>query len=181
MRPLVTTARPFRGRGATRRGFLAAAGAGTIVLAMGPERAAAKPAIMTPPEAHAAAKAGEIVLVDIRRPEEWAETGIAEGAVALDMTARDFVQRLVDIRMKFPKKPIAMICRTGNRSNYVTTALDRQGFPGLADVSEGMAGGRNGPGWLKRGLPVYAGTPENVKARLDALFAGGGEQEQDGQ
>ena len=169
MRPHVTT----RGAKATRRGFLAGGLALAMIALIPPDRASAKPEAMTAPEAYEAAKAGEIVLVDIRRPEEWAETGIAEGAVALDMTAPDFVKQLVEIRRKFPKKPIAMICRTGNRSNYATTTLDRQGFPGLIDVKEGMAGGPNGPGWLKRGLPIYEGTPENVKERLDALMKGG--------
>ncbi len=172
MRPQVTT-NGANGAPATRRAFLAAGLAFAMIALMSPDRASAKPQAMTAPEAHAAAKAGEIVLVDIRRPEEWAETGIPEGAVALDMTAPDFVKDLVEIRKKFPKKPIAMICRTGNRSHYATTTLDRQGFPGLIDVKEGVVGGPNGPGWLKRGLPVYAGTPENVKERLDALMKGG--------
>ena len=169
MRPHVTT----RPANTARRSFLAGGLAFAMIALMSPDRANAEPKPMTAPEAYEAAKAGEIVLVDIRRPEEWAETGIPEGAVALDMTAPDFVKQLVEIRKKFPKKPIAMICRTGNRSNYVTTTLDRQGFPGLIDVKEGVVGGRNGPGWLKRGLPVYAGTPENVKERLEALMKGG--------
>ncbi len=176
MRPHVTTLRRPGPACATRRGFLAIAAASAIVLAVAPRRARAKPAIMGAPEAFEAARRGEIVLIDIRRPEEWAETGIAEGAVALDMTAPDFVKRLVEIRRAFPKRPIAMICRTGNRSNYVTTTLDRQGFPRLIDVSEGMVGGRNGPGWLKRGLPVYAGTPANVKERLQTLMRDAGSE-----
>ncbi len=171
MRPHVTTKAPSF----ARRVFLACGLAFAMIAPMSPDAANAAPQAMTAPEAHAAAKAGDIVLVDIRTPEEWAETGIPEGAVALDMRAPDFVQKLVDIRKKFPKKPIAMICRTGNRSGYVTTTLDRQGFPCLIDVKEGVVGGPNGPGWLKRGLPVYPGTAQNAKARLDALLNAPGE------
>ncbi len=171
MRPHVTTS----AANIARRSFLASGLAFAMIALMPPNDANAKPAAMTAPEAHEAAKAGDIVLVDIRTPEEWAETGIPEGAVALDMRAPDFVRKLVDIRKKYPKKPIAMICRTGNRSGYVTTTLDRQGFPGLIDVKEGVVGGPNGPGWLKRGLPIYPGTAQNVKERLDALLNAPGE------
>lgn len=125
---------------------------------------------MSPDEAYAAAAAGDIFLVDIRRPEEWQQTGVAEGAIGLDMTRDNFVPSLVTLRRAAPDKPIAVICRTGNRSDYVTKALAAQGFPGLVDVSEGMVGGRNGPGWLKRGLPVYVGSQANVASRRSAIL-----------
>ncbi len=121
---------------------------------------------ITATEAHDQALAGEIILVDVRTPEEWAETGIGEGAIALDMRTDQFVPALVALRKANPDTPIAMICRTGNRSQFVVSALAGQGFPGLVDVSEGMVGGPRGKGWIPTGLPTYAGTPENVSARL---------------
>lgn len=120
--------------------------------------------------AHRAARNGEIILIDIRRPEEWQETGLAESAVPLDMTQRDFVDKLIMLRQLYPEKPLALICRTGNRTGHVTTLLAQQGFPGLIDVREGMVGGRHGPGWLTRGLPVYDGTPGNIRARLQQIL-----------
>ncbi len=128
--------------------------------------------IMDAQSAHEAAGNGEIILVDIRTPQEWRQTGIGEGAIALDMRAPDFVRRLVDLRNAYPDRKIALICRTGNRSGYVVNTLTEQGFPGLLDVAEGMAGGPNGPGWLKRGLPVYPGTPEEIAPRLEEVFGG---------
>lgn len=125
---------------------------------------------MDPLTAFNAARKGEIILVDIRTPQEWAETGIGEGAIALDMRAPDFVRSLVTLRKTYEDKPIAMICRTGNRSGYVVQTLAAQGFPGLVDVSEGMAGGPNGKGWLARALPVYPGTPDEIAPRLDAVM-----------
>ena len=124
--------------------------------------------VMTPDQAHQAAQDGEIILIDIRRPEEWLQTGVAEGAIGLDMTAESFVAYLVALREANPQTPLAMICRTGNRTGYVTDALAKQGFPGLVDVKEGMVGGRYGDGWLKRGLPTYAGTKANVQSRTRA-------------
>lgn len=163
MRPQVTI--PFFRP--SRRGFLSGAIAaivgGSLLAA---QRANAAETVMTPPEAHKAALAGDIILVDVRTPQEWAETGIGEGAIGLDMTQKPFVESLVKLRNLYPDKPIALICRTGNRSGYVFDALTKQGFPGLVDVSEGMAGGPNGQGWIPRGLPTYPGTRDEIEKRL---------------
>ncbi len=148
-------------------GAIAAVAAG-IALNAAPVQAGE--ATMTPPEAHMAAVAGDIILVDIRTPPEWAQTGIGEGAIALDMTQKDFVDSLVKLRNTYPEKPIAVICRTGNRSGYVFDALTKQGFPGLVNVPEGMAGGRNGKGWIPRGLPTYPGTKEEIEKRLNDVM-----------
>ena len=50
-------------------------------------------------EAHEAAKAGKLVLVDIRTPEEWADTGVPEGAIKLDMTGSAFEVRLAALKL----------------------------------------------------------------------------------
>lgn len=173
MRPEVTFVRAEMPR---RKALAVILAATSFVAAAVPFRAraqlanAAKVTYMSPVEAHEAALAGRIILLDIRRPEEWLETRVAEGAIGLDMTQDNFLPTLVALRKANPDKPIAMICRTGNRTGYVTKALAKQGFPGLVDVTEGMEGGPNGPGWLKRGLPTYPGTLENVAARRSEIL-----------
>jgi rhodanese-related sulfurtransferase len=155
----------------SRRSFLIGAiGAVVVGLSLTAQPASAAETVISAPDAYVAAKAGNIILVDIRRPEEWAQTGIAEGAIALDMTEKTFVDSLVKLRAAYPEKPIALICRTGNRSGYVFDALNQQGFTGLMDVSEGMAGGPNGKGWGPRGLPTYAGTKAEIEPRLKAIM-----------
>lgn len=154
-----------------RRGFLIGAISAAVVGSfMTTQPAIAADTVIKAPDAYVAAKAGNIILVDIRTPEEWAQTGIAEGAIALDMTDKTFVDSLVKLRSDNPATPIALICRTGNRSGYVFEALNKQGFANLMDVSEGMAGGRGGKGWIPRGLPTYAGTSVEIKARLDVVI-----------
>lgn len=172
MRPEVTSRFPARTH-VSRRGLLILGAAASLGFVL-PRRAGAQAAefsTMTADEAHAKAATGEIILVDIRTPVEWAETGIGEGAIALDMTQQEtFVGGLVALRIANQDTPIALICRTGNRSNYVAGVLAAQGFVGLVDVSEGMAGGPNGQGWIPRGLPTYAGTPELINERLAAVM-----------
>lgn len=181
MRPEVTTKPLAQARTMSRRrALMVGIGAGmsaligTPMLAQSTNQAPAQngapSAKMTATQAHDAALAGDIILVDIRTPEEWAETGIGEGAIPLDMRTDDFVRKLIALREANPSTPIAMICRTGNRSQFVVSALAGQGFPGLVDVSEGMVGGRNGRGWIPTELPVYESTPENIAAALEAVM-----------
>ena len=113
---------------------------------------------LTAPEAAAAVSAGKITLVDIRTPPEWKETGVAKGAQLINMLhpqgAPGFTNALLDKVKGDKNAPIALICRTGNRTTQVQRYLQSQGFTRVYNVKEGMAGSGAGPGWLKRGLPV---------------------------
>ena len=99
-------------------------------------------------------KAGEIVLVDIRQPEEWAATGSPQGAHRLDMRRADFLKALAALVDGDRSRPIALICASGGRSARMATALTDARFSNVADISEGMLGSSAGPGWMARGLPV---------------------------
>jgi len=123
--------------------------------------AMAQPASVTPAEAHAKALAGEVVLVDIRTPGEWRETGLPASAHAITMNqdGRALVAALDKALGGDRSKPLALICRTGNRSSHLQGQLQRAGFLNVIDVSQGMAGSRHGPGWLKAGLPTRPGDP----------------------
>ena len=109
--------------------------------------------VMSAKDARAAALSGEVVLVDIRTPEEWAKTGLPDVAVPLNLRGEGFFDKLRGLMAENPGKPVAMICATGGRSGFVTDALEKQGID-VRDVSEGMMGSTSGPGWLKRSLPV---------------------------
>ena len=105
---------------------------------------------------HAAALRGDVVLVDIRQPGEWASTGIGEGAVPLDMRRRDFEDALLAAVNGDRARPVALICARGVRSRHMSERLVAAGFTRIIDVPEGMLGSGAGPGWLNRGLPVVA-------------------------
>jgi len=112
---------------------------------------------MSAPDAHALARSGDITLIDIRRPDEWAQTGSGEGAHRLDMRRQDFVPELLKILSGDTDTPIAIICARGVRSKWLTAALINAGLTHVIDVPEGMVGSNAGPGWVARGLPLVKG------------------------
>lgn len=101
-------------------------------------------------------EAGELTLIDIRRPDEWRQTGLPRGAVGIDMRRPDFVEAVLRQVGGDRDAAIAIICRTGNRTARVQRLLREQGFSRVYNLSEGMAGSAAGPGWLRQGLPVEA-------------------------
>lgn len=113
---------------------------------------------LSAPEAFEKVKAGELLLVDIRTPEEWRQTGVAAGAKTIDMTSKSFGQDLLAAMDGNKDAPVALICRTGNRTTHTQRALTKAGLTQVYNVKEGMAGSFAGPGWLQRGLPVESWT-----------------------
>jgi rhodanese-related sulfurtransferase len=134
-----------------RRIFLAA-------LLMAPVHLAAQQAdIWSAAQTHEAIGKGEIVLIDIRSREEWQETGVAEGAWPISLHEDRFAERLFAAREMAGGRPVAMICATGGRTDYVMQALRKGGYDGFIDVSEGMMGSALGRGWIAAGLPLQSG------------------------
>lgn len=109
---------------------------------------------ITVTEAHDQALQGDILLVDIRTPNEWRASGVGEGAVPLDMRRDDFVTALDDLVDGDQGAAIALICARGVRSARLTNRLIEAGFTNIIDVPEGMLGSAAGPGWVRAGLPV---------------------------
>lgn len=109
---------------------------------------------MTPRQAHEAAEAGQVVLLDIRTRSEWQQTGIGRSAHPVSMHEPDFLVRLNQLTAGDRARPVALICAVGNRSRAVQEALAGMGYSRIIDVPEGMIGGAHGPGWIKAGLPL---------------------------
>jgi len=102
------------------------------------------------------AQDGQIYLIDIRRPDEWARTGIATPAIPLDMRRTDFETVLHAVFADNGMRPIALICARGVRSDRMNTRLEAAGFTQVLDVPEGMLGSGAGPGYIERNLPLRA-------------------------
>lgn len=113
------------------------------------------------------AKAGEIYLLDIRRPDEWRKTGVADPAIPLDMRRDDFEVVLQAIFAQQGERPVALICARGVRSDRMNKRLEAAGFTNILDVPEGMLGSGAGPGYIERGLPLR----EPTAPELDGTVA----------
>ena len=94
------------------------------------------------------------IVIDIRREEEWKETGILQGSNTITAFTKDG-----NIHPDFPKKffdlindidvPILLYCRTGNRTGVLGQALIEQvGQTNVSHLSEGIVG------WKKQGHPT---------------------------
>jgi rhodanese-related sulfurtransferase len=111
---------------------------------------------LTAPEALEAARSGKITFIDIRTPKEWRQTGVVPGASRVDFYRgpEHLLQGVLEHAGGDRDAPIALICRTGNRTTQAQKFLQAQGFTQVYNVKEGMVGSAAGPGWLRRGLPV---------------------------
>lgn len=149
---------PSYNQGMDRRFLLrrAALAACLLLTARAPACAQADQASVSVREAYERRRSGASLLVDIRTPEEWADTGLPEGAIPLDMTSPAFEAKLAALSAENPGKPIDLICRTANRTRQVQEALSRRGWRNLVNVRGGVLGNPGNPGWLAEKLPVAA-------------------------
>lgn len=91
---------------------------------------------------------GKLLLIDIRTPQEWAETGVAGPATPLDMTDPGFMSKLEELMAANAGKEPAFICRSGNRSGQLVQALEQVGMSNVATVAGGTRD------WIGAGLPL---------------------------
>jgi len=97
--------------------------------------------------------ARQVKIVDIRRPEEWKQTGVVEGSEL--MTAFDdrgrFNRSFPSAFTSFaaPDEEVILICRTGNRSSVLANMLAEQAnYLKVYNVADGIEK------WLKDGNSV---------------------------
>ena len=101
-----------------------------------------------------AAKKRGVVIIDIRRPEEWASTGIIAGSHTITAFKKNG-QLHPDFQSKFKSivtsqnTPVLLYCRTGNRTGVIGNALVGQlGYSQVTHLKDGIVG------WKKDGEPI---------------------------
>lgn len=109
---------------------------------------------MSVSKAHNQSKVGKLFLVDIRRPSEWKQTGVAKHAAKITMHQEDFLNRIAKHTSGNKAAPIALICARGNRSTHMINLLEQNGYTNVYNVKEGMLGSPEGSGWLAKNLPL---------------------------
>ena len=137
----------------SRRTVLAGAASLFVVLPLTGTGLAQESPDISDTEAYARQQAGEMIIVDIRTPPEWQQTGIAKGALKIDLQDPEFIDKLVQLRTENQDKEIALICASSNRSGQAQRALSQAGFDRLYSVYGGMTGNGQVDGWIADGLP----------------------------
>ena len=84
-----------------------------------------------------------IQLIDVRSPEEFQFDGHVAGARLIPLPV--LAQRLAEIARDVP---IALICRSGNRSQVAAEMLIQQGYADVSNVQGGMIA------WRRAGLSM---------------------------
>jgi phage shock protein E len=108
--------------------------------------AAASIQLVQPDEAAAtiAAPPDDLVILDVRTPEEFAE-GHIDGAVMIDFYRDDFAAAVAQLD---PDVPYVLYCRSGNRSGQTAALMTELGFSAVDDVDGGVIA------WQNAGLPL---------------------------
>lgn len=109
------------------------------------------PAEVSATEAHALMAERGVVLIDVRRASEWAESGVAEGAYRATLQDPDFVDQVAAILREDTTTEVAFICRSGGRSAAARDQIIAAGYTNATSVAGGtlMDGG-----WAESGLPL---------------------------
>lgn len=113
---------------------------------------------LSAPDAYARAQAGTLSLIDVRHADEWRQTGVARGALRIDMTNTQgeagFVRQVTAQMQGKKDHPIGILSLSGNRGANAQQVLREAGFIQVYNIREGMMGSSAGPGWIARGLPL---------------------------
>ncbi len=82
-------------------------------------------------------ESADVLLVDIRRPEEWVQTGVLPNALLLTFESpAQFLEALAP-HLK-PDQPVALICRTGNRTARAASLIAPELDVPVIDLGGGM-------------------------------------------
>jgi rhodanese-related sulfurtransferase len=108
---------------------------------------AADVAKIAPADAAKLVADGKAILVDVREPDEWVETGVAQPAVLLPMSDFNGPQKLwKPFLEKNAGQEVILYCRSGHRAGLVGAKLAEKGIHVV------NAGGFKD--WAAAGLPV---------------------------
>ncbi len=78
-----------------------------------------------------------VLLVDIRQPHEWVETGVLPNALLLPFDDPDSFLHALRPHLQ-PGQPVALICRTGNRTARAAQLVAADLSVPVVDVAGGM-------------------------------------------
>ncbi len=95
----------------------------------------------------------DIPIYDVRRPEEWRQTGVVEGSKLLTFVEAsgrlnpEFIERFTAANSQHD--PVILICRTGSRTSTLARLLvEKMGYTQVYNVRDGITR------WIREDRPV---------------------------
>ena len=98
----------------------------------------------------------DVVVIDVRTPEEWKQTGIVQGSIPImffDEKRKPLADEWMAQATEYisPNEKVILICRTGNRSGVIGKYLVRQhGYQNVYNVKGGIVN------WKKAGYKTVS-------------------------
>lgn len=99
-------------------------------------------------EIHNLMRNENILLIDVRAPDEVAKTGLPEDSTNVSLSKKNFVEIINELFNADKHKSIALTCHAGNRTKEAAFKLHDAGFKNLIAVDGGIID------WLKSELPI---------------------------
>jgi rhodanese-related sulfurtransferase len=105
----------------------------------------------------------DLILLDVRRPNEVEENGAIEGSTLVTL------EDMVELKDEWPPTDanIVIYCKAGTRGNIAMAILRSYGYENVRNLSSGF------DGWVEAGLPAVGGfnLDENAQDFLDGMEA----------
>ncbi|MEO1066360.1 MAG: rhodanese-like domain-containing protein [Pseudomonadota bacterium] len=105
---------------------------------------------ISPQVAHDRVTAGYTLLVDVREPHEWRDTGLPSASAPIALQDPDFLDKVLALADGDKAKPIAVSCKSGMRGQKAAHLLRAAGFDAVSNVRGGFQS------WADDRLPIEA-------------------------
>ena len=104
--------------------------------------------MITVDQAYEGIESGAFILVDVRRDDEWINTGRPKGSYGVPLQSPDFISQISQLVQGDKGAAIAVSCGTGGRSLQGSNRLVDEGFTRIFNVEGGFLE------WKCQGLPI---------------------------
>ncbi|WP_298958527.1 rhodanese-like domain-containing protein [uncultured Roseibium sp.] len=103
---------------------------------------------LSPRDAYEGSLRGDVVVIDVRTPNEWQATGSPKTSHRICKNDKDFEQEVLKLLEPAPETTLALSCLSGSRAKSAAKRLQKAGVKNLKIVEGGISN------WVKGGLPV---------------------------
>lgn len=120
----------------------------TIIEKLGIDSSALSIPKITAQQAYKEISSSNLTLIDVREPNEWADTRCAENASRIALQNPNFVEEVLHLVNNDKNASIAVYCKSGMRGGEAVKRLKAAEFTNVVNVEGGILK------WISEQLPV---------------------------